>query len=233
MLYFLCRARKMAVLVGLLPLIFSAAGARAGSFFFQYTNVYAGTKPEGSPAWVSSLFSDASKGTVQLKISASGLADGEFLSALFFNLDPSLNPSKLSFNYVSSSGGFALPTIKTGANDFKADGQGKYDIDFTFNQKAAKEFTGNDYVIYDISSSAFTLTASDFDVLSTAAGGCDEFLASAEISGIPGTCDTTGTGWVAPGSVTPAPEPHTFALLVLGGIFCAPAVRRRICAREV
>src|ERR1700722_15696263 len=223
MLYFVCRARRMAGLVVLLPMIFSAAGARADSFFFQYTNVYAGSQPVGSPAWVNSLFSDVSRGTVQLKISANGLANGEFLSALFFNLDPSLNPNKLSFTYVTGSGGFALPIIKTGANDFKADGQGKYDIDFTFSQKTATEFTGNDYVIYDISSSAFTLTASDFDVLSTAAGGCYEFLTAAEISGIPGTCDTTGTGWVAPGGVTPAPEPHSLVLFALGGVFCATA----------
>jgi hypothetical protein len=233
MLYLLCRARKMAALVLLVPLMLSAAGARAGSFFFQYTNVYAGTKPEGSPAWVNSLFSDISPGTVQLKISANGLTGGEFLSAMFFNLDPSLNPTKLAFSYVSGSGGFTLPTIKTGANAFKADGQGKYDIDFTFSQKAAKEFTANDYVIYDISSSAFTLVASDFDVLSTAAGGCSEFLAAAEISGIPGTCDTTGTGWVAPGGVTPAPEPHALAVFALGGVFCAAAGWRRIRVRRV
>jgi hypothetical protein len=231
MLYLLCRARKMAVLVVLMPLMFSAVGARAGSFFFQFTNVYAGTRPEGSPAWVSSLFSDVSPGTVQLKISANGLSGGEFLSAMFFNLDPGLSPAKLVFNYVSGSGGFTLPTIKTGANDFKADGQGKYDIDFTFSQKTAKEFSGTDYVIYDISSSAFMLSASDFDVLSTAAGGCDEFLAAAEISGIPGTCDTTGTGWVAPGGLTPTPEPRAFTLLaLLGGLLCATACCRRIRA---
>ena len=223
----------MAAFVVLLPLMFSAAGARAGSFFFQYTNVYAGTKPEGSPAWINSLISDVSPGTVQLKISASGLASGEFLSAMFFNLDPNLNPAKLTFNYVSGSGGFTLPTIKTGANDFKADGQGKYDIDFTFSQKDGKQFTGNEYVIYDITSSAFTLTASDFDVLSTAAGGCDEFLAAAEISGIPGTCDTTGTGWVAPGGVTPAPEPGDLALFALGGAFWAAAGCRWIRIKRV
>ncbi len=223
----------MAVLVLLMPLIFSTVGARAGSFFFQYTNVYAGSTPEGSPAWVNSLFSDVSPGTVQLKISANGLANGEFLSAVFFNLNPSLNPGKLTFAYVSGSGGFALPTIKTGANSFKADGQGKYDIDFTFSQKASKEFNANDYVIYDITSSAFNLMASDFNVLSTAAGGCDEFLAAAEISGIPGTCNTTGTGWVAPGGTTPAPEPGTLALLALGCFFCAGAGWRRIRAQGV
>jgi hypothetical protein len=233
MLYLFCRARKMAALVLLLPLIFSAAGARADSFFYQYTNVYAGTRPEGSPAWVNSLFSDVSTGTVQLKISANGLANGEFLSAMFFNLDPSLNPTKLTFNYVGSSGGFALPTIKTGADSFKADGQGKYDIDFTFSQKANTEFTGSDYIIYDITSSAFSLTASDFDVLSTAAGGCDEFLAAAEISGIPGTCDTTSTGWVAPGVVALAPEPQPLALVALGGVLWFAAGWRRIRARRV
>jgi hypothetical protein len=228
MTYSLCRACKRTALVLLLPLFLATAGARATSFFYQFTNVFAGTRPEGSPAWVSALFSDVTPGTVQLKISADALTGGEFLSAMFFNLDPSLKPTKLIFSYVSGSGGFTLPTIKEGANRFNADGQGKYDIDFTFSQNAAHEFTGNDYVVYDITSSAFTLTASDFDVLSTAAGGCSGLLAAAEISDIPGKCNSTGAGWVAPAGLSPVPEPHAFALLALGGGFCAAGCWRRI-----
>jgi hypothetical protein len=234
MMYLVCRACKWAAFLVVLALMFSTGGVRAASFFYQFTNVFAGTTPDGSPAWVSSMFSDVTPGTVQLKISASGLADGEYLSAMFFNLDPGLNPAKLTFSYVGSSGGFALPTIKKGANDFKADGQGKYDIDLKFSQKAGKEFSGNDYLIFDVTSSAFTLTASDFDVLCSATGGGSEFLAAAEISGIPGVCNTTGTGWIAPGLLTPAPEPRALALLALGGGFgIAGACRRRIRARRV
>jgi hypothetical protein len=232
MMYLACRARKWAALVVLLPLMFSTSGARAGSYFYQFTNVFAGTRPDGSPAWVSSTVSDVTPGTVQLKISANDLADGEFLNAMFFNLDPGLKPAKLTFSYVGGSGGFTLPTIKKGADRFEADGEGKYDIDLTFSQKAGKEFTGNDYVIYDVSSSAFTLTAADFNVLSTPMGGGSGFLAAAEISGIPGVCNTTGTGWLAPGLLAPAPEPHAIALLTLGVGFGAAARWWRKCSRR-
>jgi hypothetical protein len=229
MTYGSCRVRKLAVPLFLLPLIFLPAGAYADSFFFQFTNVFAGSRPDSAPTWVSSMFSDIKPGTVQLKISADGLTDGNFLSALFFNLDPSLKPSKLTFTYVGGSGGFALPTISTGADAFKADNQGKFDVYFDFSQRTGSQFTGNDYVIYDVTSSAFNLTASDFDCLSSAAGGCSEYLAAAEISGIPGGCSTTGSGWVAPGCTLLAPEPGTGPLLLLGGGFCVTALwlRRR------
>ncbi len=234
MMYLPCRARKMAALFLLAPLILFPARAVADSYFFQFTNVFAGSQPDSSPSWVNSFFSDVKPGTVQLKITANGLTDGNFLSALFFNLDPSLKPTKLTFTYVSGSGGFTLPTISTGANAFKADDQGKFDVYFSFDQRAGSEFTGNDYAIYDVTSSASTLTAADFDYLSSAAGGCSEYLAAAEISGITGQCDSTGTGWVAPGCASPAPEPGVCSLLVLGGgLYAAVTVRRRLQAGSV
>jgi hypothetical protein len=215
MIYKFRRATKMAAIVGLLLGLFIPAGARAGSYFFAFTNVYDGLTPMGSPNWVNTMFSDVSPGTVQLTISASGLADGEFLSAVFFNLDPSLNPTKLNFSYVSSSGGFALPSITDGANFVKADGLEKFDVYFSFSQKAATAFTGNDYITYDITSSAYTLTAADFDFLSPSAGNFGPLLASAEISGIPVTNDSLDNGWIGPCQLTPAPEPRSISLLAL------------------
>jgi hypothetical protein len=233
MSYVSCCVRKMAALLFLVPLILPPAGAHADSFFFQFTNVFAGSRPDSAPAWVSSIFSDVKPGTVQLKISADGLADGEFLSTLFFNLDPGLKPSKLTFTYVGGSGGFALPTISKGQNAFNADDRGKFDVYFNFSQRKGSQFTGNDYVIYDVTSSVYALTAADFDFLSSAAGGCSEYLAAAEISGIPGQCNTSGTGWVAPGGPVAAPEPGACLLLVLGCGFCAIALRRRRQTRPV
>ncbi len=228
----------MAASVVLLLELFLSAQVRAGSLFYQFTNVFAGTAPDGSPAWVNSLFSDATPGTVQLKISANGLAGGEYLSAVFFNLDPSLNPTKLSFSYVTGSGGFASPTVTTGANAFEVAGQSQYDIEFTFSQKAAADFSGNDYVVYDITSSAYTLTAADFDYPGT--GGASQFFAAAEIAGIraipqcvtlPGCC-SSGTGWIAPGQLMPVPEPRTAALLALAaGLGAASRWQRRRAGR--
>jgi hypothetical protein len=212
------RASIMASVVVVFLAFFAPAKARSGSFFFAFTNVYDGTAPIGSSTWVSSSFTDVTPGTVQLTISASGLVDGEFLSAVFFNLDPSLNPTKLTFKYVTGSGGFALPAITDGANFVKADGLEKFDVYFSFGQRAATAFTGNDYVTYDITSSAYTLTAADFDYLSPPAGGFGPLLASAEIADIPGTCTT---GWIGPCQLTPTPEPRTLSLLTLAAGLCA------------
>jgi hypothetical protein len=233
MIYKFCRASKMAAVVVLLLVSFVPARARAGSFFFAFTNVYDGVTPEGSSTWVSTLFTDLTPGTVQLTISANGLVNGEFLSSVFLNLDPSLNPTKLTFTYVGGSGGFALPAITDGENFVKADGLEKFDIDFSLGQKADNVFTGNDYVTYDISSTSYTLTAADFNYLSPSAANFGPLLASAEISGIPGAGDSTANGWIGPCQLTPTPEPRAVSLLALAGGIFAVSFWHRSRARKV
>jgi hypothetical protein len=230
-----CRLLACALISGA---CFASTGLYAGSVFYQFDDVFDGTSPTGSPPWVDATFTDTStSGIVQLTITANGLTGGESLSDLFFNFNPSLNPSKLTFTYLTSTGSFALPTLSTGANAFKADDQGKYDLYFSFSQKTAKEFNGDDTVTYDISSTAFTLTASDFDFLSTASGGCDQLLAALEITGIPTDCPdgTTDTGWLAPTGVTPTPEPRTVTLLasVMGAALLARWFKNRSARAQV
>jgi hypothetical protein len=189
--------------------------SQAGSYFYQFTDVFYGATPTSSSPWVDAFFTDMGAGVVQIKISADGLTGSEFLGGLYLNLDPSLNPKQLSFSVVGEGGSFALPTISTGEDKFKANGDGKYDILLKFNQKAAKSFNANDYVIFDVSSSAGPLVASDFDFVSKAAGGSGPFLAALEIDGIASSCNTT-TGWIAPCQFTPmppVPEPAPAAML--------------------
>ncbi len=119
-----------------------------------------------------------------------------------FNLDPSLklyDEIDLYPAALAEAGSFTLADDQHGRKAaFKADDQGKFDVVyFSFSQRAGSEFTGKCiYAIYDVTSSASTLTAADFDYLSSAMpGGWCEYLAAAEISGrITGQCDSTGTG---------------------------------------
>lgn len=196
-------------------MLLSPLRSNASTFFYHFSDVFNGTSPVGTAPFVDALFTDLSPGVVQLTISAVGLIGNEFLSTLDLNLNPALNANKLKFSLAGDTGSFANPTISTGKDKFKADGDGKYDVSFVFNAKAAKTFGTGDSVTYDITYTGGTLTAYDFDFLSKpSSGGSGPFLGAANISGIPG-CDSPMSGWVAPCQLTPVPEPGPVALLSL------------------
>ena len=70
---------------------------------------------------------------VDLKIS-SLLFGTEFLDELYLNLDSGLNPTLLSFGSPTRTGSFGTnPVVSTGVDAFKADGGGKFDINFQFD----------------------------------------------------------------------------------------------------
>ena len=202
-----------------------AAPGRVGAsaFVYQFTDVFQGSAPEGTSPWITAAFSDVAPGVVQLTISAVGMTTAESLGSLLLNLDPADSPANLQFTYVSSTGSFAHPTVTTGENKFKADGDGKYDIDLAFSLKTGKIFTTGDSVTYDISASG--LNAMDFDYLSApSAGEAGPFLAAAKF-----VCTTTPTisEWAAPVGLTPIPEPGTVSLLVAGGVLWGAALWRK------
>jgi hypothetical protein len=201
----------------------------ANAYVYQFSDVFEGTAPEGTPPWINVSIADLSTpGVVQLTISAAGMTTAESLESLLLNFNPSENPSKLSFTPIGSTGTFMNPVITEGANNFKADGDGKYDIDLSFSTKAGKIFSTGDSITFDITSSTYgsSLDAADFDFLSKpSANGAGPFLAAAEFQ-----CTTTPSirEWVAP-SVVATPEPGTFSLLGIGaaGLGAARWFRRR------
>ncbi len=151
------------------------------------------------------------------------MTSAESLSSLLLNLNPADSPGDLSFAYVSGTGSFAHPTITTGENKFKANGDGKYDIDLAFSAKANKIFTTGDSLTIDITGTG--LVAADFDYLSKpSAGGAGPFLAAAEFE-----CTTTPsiTEWLAPVGLTPVPEPGTISFFAAGGALWAAALWRK------
>ena len=199
--------------------------AATSAFVYQFTDVFQGSAPEGTPPWISTAFSDISPGVVQMTITAEGMTTAESLSSLLLNLNPTDNPKNLSFSYVSSTGSFTHPTVTTGENQFKADGDGKYDIDLSFSDKTSKIFSTGDSITIDITSSTPGLDALDFDALSKpSAGGAGPFLAAAEFQ-----CTTTPsiTEWVAPVALTPVPEPGTIGIFAAGATLLAAAKWRK------
>jgi hypothetical protein len=149
------------------------------------------------------------------------------------NFDPNRSSelADLGFTYQSSTGGFTdQSTVLTGSNSFKADGDGSYDILFTYTT-TNKPFQGSVSQTYLITDSAGTIHSSDFDFLSQPpTGGNGPFYAAIHVQNTP-----SGSAWVSgtPGGTGDlpgiAPEPSTMALAALGGLgFLGYGLRRRL-----
>jgi hypothetical protein len=218
--------RRAVVNIGLLALgvsLFLPLNIRADAFVYHFTEVFSGAGPSGTAPWADALFEDISAGTVRLTITNVGLIDPESSKEFYFNLDPSLNPTSLSFTLISSSGSFDAPIISTGANEFKADGDGKYDILFAFTpgNVANNVFGPGEAVVYEISGIA-SLDVNDFIFLSSPNGGHGPFYAAAHVQNTAGGNDS---GWIAPleaSEPSPSiPEPSSLALLSFALTFWA------------
>jgi hypothetical protein len=139
----------------------------------------------------------------------SNLAAGENLDpgkALYFNVNPSKDSilQNLSFTLTGNTNFNQQATVMTGADSFKADGDGYYDINFTFNT-STKAFTTGESQTYKITTSSGTISASDFvNYLSSTGGGNGNWLAAVHVQNTPS--GGSGSAWVG-ATVTPVPIP--------------------------
>jgi hypothetical protein len=229
---------RQAVLTGrwflLCALLLSPLSARSDAYVFHFTEVFSGTGPSGVDPWADALFEDVAVGTIRLTLSNVGLIDPESVKEFYFNLGPNvgpgLDPDDLTFLNTSSSGDFNLPTISTGVNEFKADGDGKYDILFTFTPGSVTNevFGAGESVVYEISGIG-TLTVNDFLFLSNPSGGHGPFYAAAHIQNTGGDGDS---GWIAPNEATIVPEPASGTFLAFGLASLAALFRKKFAARR-
>jgi len=197
--------------------------AQAGAYLFHFGNVFSGSGPVASAPWMDTLFEDTGSGAVRLTIANVGLTGSENVKAAYFNLDPALDPTALSFTWVSSSGSFDLPTIVQGVNAFKSDGDGYFDLELAFNndgQSDSSRFTAGEQVGYDISG-ILGLKASDFVFLSEKSGGQGMYYASAHVQRI--MADPT-SGWIG---AIPEPSPNLLGALGMSLWLCFRLSQRR------
>jgi hypothetical protein len=185
-----------AALAGVLA-IQIAPDAQASTVTFNYTAIISGDTPAGTSPWVQATFDDGgSSGTVTLTMTTSGLTGSENVSGMYFNLDPTLNPTSLSFSFSSlgSSGPAATSVQHASTDTYKADGDGKYDILFNFSTGSG--FNPNETVKYSITGIQ-SLTAQSFNFLSAcgnpSCSGPGNFYAAAHVQNTPGT----GSSWIA------------------------------------
>jgi hypothetical protein len=180
------------------------------------------SSPAGTPPWLRATFDDhGSTGSVTLKLEAvnltsNGSGPDEFATEWDFNVDPAIDPASLSFSAPTKVGTFTDPTINHASdNSYKADGDGKYDVQFLFETANAGRFGPNESVTYTITYPG--LTAASFDFLSAPAGGSGPFYTAAHIQGMgPNAGASVWASEGGPPIITPGvPEPST---MVLGSI---------------
>ena len=90
------------------------AVAFADGYQYDFAHAFSGTAPASATTpWVQARFIDIAPGTVQLTVSNLNLSGQENVDQLYFNLAPTLDPTKLNFTHVSDSGSLTCrPLVK-------------------------------------------------------------------------------------------------------------------------
>jgi hypothetical protein len=208
-------ASKLECLVVLTILVFLPNLSKATGILYQFNTPFpTDPSPSGSTPWLTADFENTAGG-VTLTISAAGLTGSEFASEIYFNIDPNLNQHSLTFSKTAYTGTFSTPTIDqaVGDNNYKADGDGKYDFRFNFGTAHGTTFGSGDSITYQIGG-ILGLVANNFAFLSAPAGGSGPFYAAAHIQSL----GNGGCTWIEPcgGPIhTSVPEPSSTGLCVL------------------
>jgi hypothetical protein len=227
--------RCFAVLAG--SVVACSAGADTVSFTLD-TEFSGAQQPAGHLVLT---FSDIAANHVRLTIQgALENAGQEKATGVYINVDPALVGSTkgatFDMNFVlngaESSGVFTAPGVSKSVNNHKADGDGYFDVLFSFANGGGGIFNGADKAVFDITSGSLSFDANSFDFLShPSGGGHGPFHAAAHIQGVSQNStnngsNTGGSGWIAPGEnpIIPLPQP---VLLAGAGLFALAGMRRR------
>ena len=206
-------------LVAAFAVVLLAAPLQA-DIIWNLTDSFSGATPVGT---LVVELEDTAPSTVKLSVDASALYDTEFVSKLYLNLDPTLDPTAL---VITDLGGpYIVDSINQAVDNYKADGDGKYDIYIEFNTSnttIANRLGSGEQAEFSIVGGA-GFDASHFEFLSAPAGGHGPFFVAAHVQGI-----GEDSGWVTDGNGdVPVPEASTLMLFGSGLIGILGFLRRK------
>lgn len=195
-----------------------AGVASADSVVFDLTREFSGaTPPSGSGPWLRATVDDTVADTVTITLE-NLLSNTEYVSGWYFNVDPALtpgDPDDLSWLAISQDSG-KTATISKLENSHKADGDGWFDIKFSWPNAAGpgRFNAGSSDVIFTLVGAG--ITAASFNFLSFGDGNSpDGLLNAAHVQGIGDNGDDSG--WITT-SIIPLPSAAGLGLVGLLGI---------------
>ena len=196
--------------------------ASADSVFIQFIQPYTSNivpgADGGGPPYMTALFEDivAQPGKVRLTLSTFGLTSpNEFVSKWYFNLNPTMDVSNLSFSLdAGATTAVTSPNYSfvKDENDLDLGGQAvgfDFGTEFGTRNRAEKRFAADELFIGTISSSQSGLNANSFKFLNAGDGNNDIFFYGiAHVQGIAGGLSTKlGGEIIQPSPVTILPLP--------------------------
>lgn len=200
-----------------------ACQAQAATLQIDFDTVFSGVAPSGLTA----TFEDTAADTVQVTLSASSSIGSSFISAVYLNVDPAINPSSMTYTFVSASPGAIPIGVFNASNCCKADGAGHYDIFLDFSTVSTTRFQQGENVVFNFSLSG--LTSSSFAFTSLDGGSKGNYYGAAHIQNT--GPDSTDSGWIGaldqPAPPAAVPVPAAAWLLGSGMLGMVGVARRR------
>lgn len=157
-----------------------AMNVSAATVTFQYTESFGAVTPDGPSPYATATFDDAgSAGSVTLTMQVASTVGAADVTEMYYNLNPSIDPTALSFTRVGGTGPLEV-FVRTGRDQFRAGGDGFYDILFEMPPPPGSldgRFNAGEDLVFSIEFPG--LTASDFNLFGAPGGGLGPYLSVA------------------------------------------------------